>query len=89
MSTAAQVRPMTDGGGSRFPFDPNLPRPSLTIREKEVLILVCEGLTNADIATKLAVSRETIKSELKRMFRKLGVTNRTSAAVLLVKQRWV
>ena len=65
------------------------PKPNLTEREKEVLRLVCDGLTNAEIATSLHVSRETVKSELKRIFRKIGVGNRTQAAVLLVKQRWI
>ena len=64
-------------------------KPNLTEREKEVLRLVCDGLTNAEIATCLHVSRETVKSELKRIFRKIGVGNRTQAAVLLVKQRWI
>lgn len=81
------VRPMTNEGTYRF--DPDRPRPNLTLREKEVLRLVCDGLTNAEIASRLSVSRETIKSELKRIFRKIGVANRTQAAVLLVKQGWV
>ena len=68
---------------------PDKPKPNLTEREKEVLRLVCDGLTNAEIATCLHVSRETVKSELKRIFRKIGVCNRTQAAVLLVKQRWI
>ena len=65
------------------------PRPNLTEREKEVLRLVCDGMTNAEIATCLHVSRETVKSELKRIFRKIGVGNRTQAAVLLVKNSWI
>ncbi len=65
------------------------PRPNLTEREKEVLRLVCDGLTNAQIASILHVSRETVKSELKRIFRKIGVGNRTQAAVLLVKNDWL
>lgn len=72
-----------------YKYDPDLPRPNLTMREKQVLRLVCDGMTNAQIASKLTVSRETIKSELKRIFRKIGVANRTQAAVLLVKQGWV
>lgn len=82
------VRPMMPADAT-YRFDPDRPRPNLTMREKEVLRLVCDGLTNAGIASKLTVSRETIKSELKRIFRKIGVANRTQAAVLLVKQGWV
>ena len=81
------MRPTTTEG--TYKFDPERPRPNLTLREKEVLRLVCDGLTNSEIATKLTVSRETIKSELKRIFRKIGVANRTQAAVLLVKQGWL
>ncbi len=81
------MRPVTNEG--TYKYDPDRPRPNLTLREKEVLRLVCDGLTNAEIASKLTVSRETIKSELKRIFRKIGVSNRTQAAVLLVKQGWV
>ena len=84
---SSTMRPMPIEG--TYKFDPDRPRPNLTLREKEVLRLVCDGLTNAEIATKLTVSRETIKSELKRIFRKIGVANRTQAAVLLVKQGWV
>lgn len=86
-TVAATMRAMTTDGA--YKFDPDRPRPNLTLREKEVLRLVCDGLTNAEIATTLTVSRETIKSELKRIFRKIGVANRTQAAVLLVKQGWI
>lgn len=84
----APIRPMMPPEAT-YRFDPDRPRPNLTMREKEVLRLVCDGLTNAEIATQLTVSRETIKSELKRIFRKIGVANRTQAAVLLVKQGWI
>jgi RNA polymerase sigma factor (sigma-70 family) len=75
--------------GSTFRMDRERPKPNLTEREKEVLRLVCDGLTNAEIAACLHVSRETVKSELKRIFRKIGVGNRTQAAVLLVKNQWI
>lgn len=74
---------------SAFRVERERPRPNLTEREKEVLRLVCDGLTNAEIAACLHVSRETVKSELKRIFRKIGVGNRTQAAVLLVKNQWI
>ena len=72
-----------------FRIERERPKPNLTEREKEVLRLVCDGLTNAEIAACLHVSRETVKSELKRIFRKIGVGNRTQAAVLLVKNHWI
>ena len=74
---------------SAFRIERERPKPNLTEREKEVLRLVCDGLTNAEIAACLHVSRETVKSELKRIFRKIGVGNRTQAAVLLVKNHWI
>ncbi|MFA7286719.1 MAG: helix-turn-helix transcriptional regulator [Patescibacteria group bacterium] len=58
----------------------------LTDHEKKVLGLVSDGLKNAEIARDLKVSAETIKSELKRIFRKIGVKNRTQAAVLCVRE---
>jgi DNA-binding CsgD family transcriptional regulator len=76
-------------GVPSFRMDRERPKPNLTEREKEVLRLVCDGLTNAEIAACLHVSRETVKSELKRIFRKIGVGNRTQAAVLLVKNQWL
>lgn len=69
--------------------EPSRPRRHLTEREKQILRLICEGMTNPAIATSLRVSRETVKSELKRIFRKIDVSNRTQAAVLLVKQGWL
>ena len=72
-----------------FRLERERPKPNLTEREKEVLRLVCDGLTNAEIAASLHVSRETVKSELKRIFRKIGVGNRTQAAVLLVRNNWL
>ncbi len=86
-STATAVQQPT--ARAAYPVERERPRPNLTEREKEILRLVCDGLTNAEIATSLHVSRETVKSELKRIFRKIGVGNRTQAAVLLVKNHWI
>ena len=82
---SAVARP--EDGSRAFAFDPHRPRPSLTEREKQILRLVCDGMTNAQIAGQLGISPETVKSELKRMFHKIDVRNRTQAAVLLVRQR--
>jgi len=68
------------------PAEVDRPRRVLTEREKQVLRLVCDGLSNSQIATRLAISPETVKSELKRIFRKIDVRNRTQAAVLLVRE---
>ena len=53
--------------------------PGLSAREIEVLRLVGQGLTNADIGRELFISEATVKTHLLRMFHKLGVTDRTAA----------
>lgn len=58
---------------------------SLTSREREVLGLVAEGLTNKAIARQLAVSPATVKAHVERIIAKLGVTDRTQAAVLVAR----
>jgi transcriptional regulator EpsA len=52
----------------------------LSLRELETLELVCRGKTNLDIATALDISHFTVKNHVQRIFRKLGVSNRTEAA---------
>lgn len=59
--------------------------PRLSDREKEVLHLVAEGLTNQEIALKLWLSRETVKSHVKKIMRKLSVKDRTQAAVAALR----
>jgi LuxR family maltose regulon positive regulatory protein len=51
----------------------------LTEKEREVLALLSQGLTNADMASELFVSVNTVKTHLKRIFAKLGVETRTEA----------
>ena len=53
----------------------------LSRRELEVLALVARGLTNPEVAQALEVSPETVKTHLQGAFAKLGVSDRTSAAV--------
>ncbi|HEY6961561.1 MAG TPA: response regulator transcription factor [Gaiellaceae bacterium] len=51
----------------------------LTARELEILRLVAEGRSNADIARTLWVTEQTVKFHLTKMYRKIGVSNRTGA----------
>ncbi|WP_226346708.1 response regulator transcription factor [Agilicoccus flavus] len=55
------------------------PQVTLTPRETEVVGLVSDGLSNADIATRLFLTEATVKSHLVRVFTKLDVTSRTQA----------
>jgi len=54
----------------------------LTDREDDVLALVIGGLSNDEIASRLAISRRTVEAHLRTLFRKTGVTRRTQLAVL-------
>ncbi len=57
------------------------PLDHLTDREKEVLTLLAQGLTNKDIAQTLILSVRTVEAHLRNIFGKLHVTSRTEAAV--------
>jgi two-component system, NarL family, response regulator LiaR len=63
---------------TRPPFEPEL---SLTPRELEVLELLAQGQTNGGIARRLVVSTGTVRTHVKRVIAKLGVSDRTQAAV--------
>jgi DNA-binding NarL/FixJ family response regulator len=53
----------------------------LSDREREVLLLVAEGLPNKQIARQLSISEKTVKAHLTSVFRQIGVTDRTQAAL--------
>ncbi len=57
------------------------PEPDLSAREREVLALVVEGLANKQIAQQLRISEKTVKAHLTSIFQRLGVADRTQAAL--------
>jgi DNA-binding NarL/FixJ family response regulator len=57
------------------------PLEAFSEREREVLALLVEGLPNKLIARRLEISEKTVKSHLTRIFREIGVTDRTQAAL--------
>lgn len=63
-----------DGGGHRS-------GPRLSDRERQVLMLVVDGLPNKLIARRLGISERTVKAHLTRIFEQLEVTDRTQAAL--------
>jgi DNA-binding NarL/FixJ family response regulator len=69
---AAVLLPRTDGGR---------PEDLISPREIEVLRLVAQGLANKQIARRLEISERTVKAHLGRVFRQIGVADRTSAAL--------
>lgn len=60
----------------------------LTEREREVLSLLVDGLTNRAISERLSVSLETVKSHVHHIMQKLHVKDRTQAAVIATRQQW-
>jgi DNA-binding NarL/FixJ family response regulator len=81
-------------GRGESPLDPRAARvvvrtrakaaPSASVlseREKEVLVLVAEGLANKQIARTLGIAERTVKAHLTSVFTQIGVTDRTSAAL--------
>jgi len=55
---------------------------SLTTRERQIVLVLSEGLTNKEIARRLRLTEGTVKIHLHNIYQKLGISNRTALAVL-------
>ncbi len=62
------------------------PTPELTMRQREVLILVGKGLPDREVGRYLGISCLTVNEHMRHIFRKLGVNTRVEAAVWACKQ---
>jgi NarL family two-component system response regulator LiaR len=69
--------------------EPVKPGWDLTEREHEILMLMVDGLSNSEIASRLFVSQSTVKFHVSNVLSKLGVTSRTEAVALAVKNNLV
>ena len=77
-------RQIADLDGARELLDQRERRradPELTEREQQVLALVAQGLPNKLIARRLAITERTVKGHLTHIFDRIGVTDRTQAAL--------
>ncbi len=70
----------------RVVSQPRTPTHDLTARELEVLALMCDGLTNVEIATRLVISLSTVKTHVSSIIAKLGVASRTEAVAAAVRR---
>lgn len=61
----------------------------LSAREIEVLCALAEGLYNKEIASKLQISEKTVKNHVSNIFKKIGVADRTQAAVYAIRHKFV
>ena len=80
-------RMVLDDAGSGTALQPASGMAALTPRELEVLEMISSGLTNAEAAKRLDLSVHGIKFHLTEIYRRLGVNNRTEAAVSYLRLR--
>jgi DNA-binding NarL/FixJ family response regulator len=76
--------------GVQRPYsDPGEPYYPLSGREMEVLTNVTKGMSNKEIAKTMGISHQTVKNHVTSILRKLGVEDRTQAAIYALRRGWV
>ena len=90
--------PEPDLNSAFFPFvksgvvvvnDPATEYGDLTRREREVLGLMCQHLTDLEIADRLSIGRRTVETHVTNVLHKLGVANRREAAAVAVRHKLI
>src|SRR5262245_4725344 len=76
---ASTFPPERNGGRAVSSASADIPEESLTRREREVLTLVADGLSNRAIASRLGISEHTVKFHVSTIYSKLGAANRAEA----------
>jgi DNA-binding NarL/FixJ family response regulator len=76
-----RVKEISQGSGMGRGID------SLNAREREILKLIADGLTNREIAEKICLSEKTVRNYISSIFQKLDVAHRTQAAVYYLKRK--
>ena len=67
-------------------FLPGKGEDMLTTREREILQLLADGMSNADVAAKLFISQETVKSHVRHILAKLEADTRTHAVAIALRE---
>jgi DNA-binding NarL/FixJ family response regulator len=74
---------------TREPAKTTMSNGGLSPRERQILSLVADGLSNREIGGQLKISLETVKAHLDRAFDKMGVSNRATAVASALRLGWI
>lgn len=83
------VRSTIDGSDASTPAPVDLDGLGLTAREREVITLLIQGLTQKEIARKLVISTNTVGTHIQRILLKLGVHTRAQAVAKVARANWL